>query len=102
MSTGKADASVICNGTCWTGETVAGSPETVTAGVCGKITLIENRPTYCVSLLSVTVTANEKLPAATGVPLITPAFGSMLSPAGSPFADQVYGGTPPLAVRVCE
>jgi len=49
--------------------------------------------------VSVTVTTGEKVPAAIGVPLITPALFTF-SPPGNPDAVQLYGGCPPEAVRV--
>ena len=53
--------------------------------------------------LSVTWTVKLEVPAADGVPLITPADDSV-RPAGSAPAvtDQAKGGVPPVAVNVCE
>jgi hypothetical protein len=49
---------------------------------------------------SVTVTTTlEAVPAADGVPLITPAE-DMVRPAGKPVAVNVYGAVPPVAVTV--
>jgi hypothetical protein len=48
---------------------------------------------------SVTFTVTEKLPAAPGVPDMTPA-ALIERPLGRPEADQVYGGAPPVAARV--
>jgi hypothetical protein len=48
---------------------------------------------------SVTFTVTEKLPAAVGVPVMTPAE-LIERPLGRPEADQVYGGVPPVAARV--
>src|SRR5439155_15809243 len=50
---------------------------------------------------SLIVTVTFDVPAAVGVPAITPVAGSSKSPAGSPVADHVYGGVPPpLGVNV--
>ena len=55
----------------------------------------------CVGLVeSVTVIETVLAPAAVGVPVIAPVDGSMLSPAGRPVADHVYGVVPPLALTV--
>jgi hypothetical protein len=53
-------------------------------------------------LASVTVTPNEKLPLAVGVPEMIPELAARLSPAGSlPVVTlQVYGDAPPVALRV--
>jgi hypothetical protein len=52
---------------------------------------------------SVTVTTTLLLvPADVGVPLITPVVAFMVSPFGSPVADQLYGVVPPLALTVAE
>ncbi len=52
-------------------------------------------------VLSVTVTVTFGLvPAAVGVPLITPVEELMLRPAGRPVAEKAYGVTPPLATGV--
>src|SRR5262245_43304893 len=50
--------------------------------------------------LSVTVATTEKVPAVVGVPEMTPVEALMVLPGGSPVAENVYGGVPPLAVRV--
>jgi hypothetical protein len=50
---------------------------------------------------SVAVTVTELVPA-TGVPEITPVVELMLSSAGKPLADHVYGVTPPVAETVVE
>jgi hypothetical protein len=42
----------------------------------------------------------EPLNAAVGVPLIVPDDEPIASGPGSPVADQVYGGTPPVAAMV--
>jgi hypothetical protein len=47
---------------------------------------------------SFTVIAAVLVPAAVGVPLITPVVALIDSPAGNPVADQLYGVVPPLAV----
>jgi len=55
--------------------------------------------------LSFTVTLNEAVPAAEGVPLMTPVDAARLKPAGSApllTVQLLYGGTPPLAASVCE
>src|SRR5437899_2042163 len=50
---------------------------------------------------SLIVTVTFDVPAAVGVPAMTPVAGSSKSPAGSPVADHVYGGVPPpLGVNV--
>lgn len=46
---------------------------------------------------SATVTFTVLVPAAVGVPVICPVLGLMLSPAGNPVADQLYGCMPPSA-----
>src|ERR1051326_632049 len=102
MVTGKAESSVICKGICCTAPILEPIPVRLTDGVCGSVTLMENRSENCFNALSVTVTANEKLPAALGVPLIRPEFRSIASPVGSPLADHVYGGVPPVAASACE
>ena len=53
--------------------------------------------------LSATCTVKLLVPAAVGVPLMTPAL-LKLKPAGSvpELTDQVYGVVPPLAANVCE
>jgi hypothetical protein len=48
---------------------------------------------------SVTFRVTEKLPAAAGVPDMTPAE-LIERPLGRPDADQLYGGAPPVAARV--
>ena len=55
-------------------------------------------------LLSCTSTVKLDNPVVVGVPEITPVLGAMLSPAGNDPLDMlhVYGGTPPVAVTVCE
>jgi hypothetical protein len=52
---------------------------------------------------SVTRTLNTNVPARDGVPVICP-FAARVKPGGKEpvLSDQVYGGTPPLAVRVAE
>lgn len=54
--------------------------------------------------LSFTCAVKVELPAAVGVPLITPEAESRDNPAGSEPAliDQLYGGVPPEAFNVCE
>jgi hypothetical protein len=53
----------------------------------------------CVGFVeSVTVTATVLVPAVVGLPVMAPLEASMLNPAGSPVADQVYGVVPPLAL----
>jgi hypothetical protein len=47
---------------------------------------------------SFTVTFAVLVPAAVGVPLITPVLALIVSPAGRPVADHVYGVVPPVAV----
>src|ERR1035437_5644098 len=49
---------------------------------------------------SFTVTFAMLVAAAVGVPLITPVLALIVSPAGRPVADPVYGVVPPLAARV--
>jgi len=57
----------------------------------------------CVPLVeSVTVTVTELVPAAVGVPEITPVPLPIVSPEGSPLADHVYGPFPPVAAIVVE
>jgi len=53
------------------------------------------------ALLSVTVTCTlNGLPMlVNGVPVMAPVPEPMVNPLGSPVADQVYGGTPPVAVK---
>ena len=51
---------------------------------------------------SLTVTVAVVLPAVVGVPVIAPVEALMLSPAGSPAADQVNGPLPPDTVMVCD
>ena len=48
---------------------------------------------------STTVTPIVYAPLAVGEPVIDPALET-LRPAGTPVADQVYGGTPPVAARM--
>ncbi len=54
--------------------------------------------------LSFTVTLNEDVPVVVGVPLMTPLVAFRDNPAGSdpPVTVQVYGGVPPLGVKVWE
>ncbi len=47
---------------------------------------------------SFTVTFAVLVPEAVGVPLMTPVEALIVSPAGRPVADQVYGVVPPVAV----
>ena len=55
----------------------------------------------CTGMLeSVTVMLNELVPGAVGVPLITPVEGAIDNPAGSPLAEKVNGGVPPVVVTV--
>jgi hypothetical protein len=49
---------------------------------------------------SFTVTFAVLVPAAVGVPLITPVLALIVSPAGRPVADHVYGVVPPEASTV--
>lgn len=49
---------------------------------------------------SVTVTFTVLVPAAVGIPVICPVLALMLSPAGNPVADQLYGVMPPSAATV--
>ena len=51
--------------------------------------------------VSVTVTATENVPDAVGLPLIVP-VAAIVSPAGSPVADQVSVPAPPVAATVAE
>jgi hypothetical protein len=51
-------------------------------------------------LASVTLMVTEPLETDAGVPEIAPEEEPMASGLGSPVADQVYGGAPPLAVIV--
>lgn len=53
--------------------------------------------------LSATPMVKLKVPLPVGVPLSTPVVRSRVKPAGpEPVAAQVYGGSPPLAAKVCE
>ena len=58
-------------------------------------------PTMLVPAASFTLTITVNLPAVFGVPLMTPA-GVTVTPSGRPVTVQVYGGTPPDAVRLAE
>jgi hypothetical protein len=50
---------------------------------------------------SVTVTTGENAPAAVGLPVIKPVFGSIERP-GDPLAsEKVYGGVPPVTPMIC-
>ncbi len=49
---------------------------------------------------SLTVTCTEEVPAADGVPEITPVDAFRLNPVGKPVADQLYGVVPPEAANV--
>ncbi len=51
-------------------------------------------------LASVTLIVTAPLNAAVGVPLIVPEDEPITNGLGSPVADQVYGGTPPVAAMV--
>src|SRR5437868_6275603 len=102
MATGNGAPRAICMGNCWAGATTDGNPVMVTDGVAGSLTLIVKRSWELLRALSSTVTANEKLPAATGAPLTSPELASIARPEGRPFADHVYGGKPPEAVNCCE
>ena len=53
---------------------------------------------------SVTLKVTVEIPAAVGVPEITPVVALSVRPAGSvPLCiDQLYGDTPPPAARLCE
>jgi hypothetical protein len=53
---------------------------------------------------SLTPTVKVELPAAVGVPEITPVLALRVNPAGKlpVLTLQVYGATPPLAANVCE
>ena len=50
---------------------------------------------------SFTLALTVNVPAAVGVPLMVPAAVAV-TPAGRPVTVQVYGGTPPDAVRLAE
>ncbi len=58
-------------------------------------TLTESVPLAWIPKASVTVTTGADVPACTGVPEIAPLEPSMASPAGSPLAENEYGGVPP-------
>ncbi len=51
---------------------------------------------------STTVTVTVEVPAVVGVPEMTPVPALIVRPAGSPVADQLYGGVPPTALTVAE
>ena len=81
---------VTCSGNWLVGSLVAGSPEIVMGGVGGRLIIRVKLSCAVLSALSITViTTNEKVPAAVGMPLICPVLELMVSPLGSPFADQV-------------
>ena len=76
----------------------------VVVAIVSGATMVRDRDLVAVALVglveSVTVTTTVLAPAADGVPLITPVKESILSPAGIPVADQVYGTVPPVAATV--
>ena len=81
------------------------TPPGSAAVVIPSVTVIVNDSVLlavrCVGLLeSVTVSVTLFVPAAVGVPLMTPVDVLILTPGGSPVADHVYGGVPPLATTV--
>jgi hypothetical protein len=63
------------------------------------VTVMVNALVAVALAASVTCTETEKLPAAAGVPDMTPAE-LIERPLGRPDADQLYGGVPPAAARV--
>jgi hypothetical protein len=67
--------------------------------VSAAVTVMVNAWVAVAFAASVTCTVTEKLPAAVGVPDMTPAE-LIERPLGRPEADQVYGGAPPVAARV--
>lgn len=71
----------------------------ITSGA-GAITSDRVRVTF-VFAESVTVTETVEVPSVAGVPLIAPPADTLKS-GGSPAADQVYGGTPPMAASCAE
>ena len=81
-----------------------GSDEVVT--VNGLMIVIDNGCAgEVLPKLSLTVTLNEAVAAVVGVPLMTPVDAARLKPAGSApllTVQLLYGGVPPLAIRVCE
>ena len=74
---------------------------------CGALDIVREIAVDCVwagLLLSVTVAVNWDVPAAVGVPEITPEVAARISPEGRlpPVIDQVYAGVPPLACKGVE
>jgi hypothetical protein len=66
-------------------------------------TLIERAWVAAADLLSVAFAVKFAAPVADGVPLIKPAGLSDKPPGKAPAEiDQVYGGVPPLAAKLCE
>src|SRR5262249_26992189 len=89
--------------------TAPGSPPSTMAGVglVGQIIAAEEltvtlRASVALCAPAVTWTVKLVVPIVVGVPEMMPAVGERASPMGSvPLAiDQVYGGVPPMAVRV--
>lgn len=69
----------------------------------GAEVIVRLSPALTVVLFeSVTVTLTVNVPTLVGVPVIAPVADEILSPSGSPEADQVYGGEPPVAARLTE
>jgi hypothetical protein len=78
--------------------TLARVPGLVTAGAVPVVHVNEAPPVN--AALSRTVTLDENVPAAVGVPEMTPLEALIAKPVGSPVADQLYGEVPPVAVTV--
>src|SRR5438270_6475566 len=75
-------------------------PARVTVGSAGTLMVMRNNAKAVDFAASVILAVNTRGPTASGIPEISPVFGSSVSPSGRPFDVQVYGGTPPDAARL--
>ena len=74
---------------CAPGLTVRERPVKLRGGVVGSATLMVTDVLAVAAVLSVTVTVTLELPGAVGVPDMVPLVGEIVSPAGSPWAENV-------------
>src|SRR5579872_3847677 len=89
----------ICSDDCVAGLVVAGKPVRVTGGVAGSATVKLIVTLAVAAALSFTVTTDATGPGVVGLPESWPP-PEILTPAGRPEAEKVYGGVPPLAPNV--
>src|SRR5688572_21554728 len=99
-SRGYGDARVTCTRGCVAGPDISGPPMS-TGGFGGRTKVALKLPVALTPVESTTVIESVNVPGRAADPLKTPA-GLSVMPAGSPVADHLYGGTPPIADKVAE